>query len=403
MDESRDMSAAPNPSAILVTAFEPSGDAHAAPLIRALKARHPDQPIVALGGAKMAEAGAELLEETAADGSMGLNALGKVAAVRRSVGTIRSWLRSNRLMLHVAVDSPAANFPICKVTRRAGAKVVHLVAPQMWAWGSWRIGKLRRLTDLVLCLLPFEEAWFREREIAARFIGHPTINRPLDPDALQEQARSLPSGGPKIAIFPGSRSHEVEANLGLLVRVYTELNHRQRGTAGLVVAANDALGMRIRRKLGTLPPGLHVTTGNADVAIAWCDFALNVSGTVSLDIARQAKPMVAVYKTGWISVLGAKLLLKTPFRLLPNIIAGREIVPEFIPHAGGAGPIIDAAVHLMEDSKHLAIQSEALRRALVSYEGHVPEEEAADAIDELLGRSPAQTRSAAPAAATTRG
>ncbi len=374
----------PSGPAILITAFEPSGDAHAAPLIRTLRSRYPDQPIVALGGPKMAAAGADLLEETAADGSMGLNALGRIAAVRRSVNTIRAWLRSKRLLLHIAVDSPAANFPICKVTKRAGAKVAHLVAPQMWAWGSWRIKKLRRLTDLVLCLLPFEEEWFTSRDVPARFIGHPTINRPLDLDALRDEARSLPSGGPKIAIFPGSRSHEVEANLGLLVKVYTELNHRQRGTAGLIVAANDALGTRIRRKIGTLPPGLHVSSGNADVAIAWCDFALNVSGTVSLDIARQTKPMVAVYRTGWVSALGAKLLLKTPCRLLPNIIAGREIVPEFIPHAGGAGAVIDAAAHLMEDSKHLAIQSEALRRVLTPYEGHVPEEEAADAIANLL-------------------
>ena len=82
------------------------------------------------------------------------------------------------------VDSPAANFPICKILRKHGTRTVHLVAPQLWAWGRGRIGKLRRRTDLVLCMLPFEEQWFNDRNIPARFVGHPAMSRPLDEDEL---------------------------------------------------------------------------------------------------------------------------------------------------------------------------------------------------------------------------
>ena len=194
---------------ILFTAFEPSGDAHAAPVIRELLRAAPNLTVYAWGGPRMREAGATIVEESAVDGTMGVGALGRIAAVRKQIKQIDRWAGQYRVLAHVAVDSPAANFPICKSMRRSGARVIHLVAPQIWAWAGWRIRKLRRVTDLVLCLLPFEEQWFRDRDVPARFIGHPVINRQVDEDAIHERMHGLPQGAPRVALFPGSRSHEV--------------------------------------------------------------------------------------------------------------------------------------------------------------------------------------------------
>jgi lipid-A-disaccharide synthase len=118
-------------------------------------------------------------------------------------------------------------------------------------------------------------------------------------------------------------------------------------------------------------------TGASDAVIAWCDLAIAVSGTITLDITVQRKPMIGVYKTGLLSWLTAKLLVRPPFWLLPNIIAEREIVPEFVPHLGGPLPIVREATRFMLDSKHAAIQSEELHRVCLRFANHDP---AADAV-----------------------
>lgn len=395
---------AENAPGILFTAFEPSGDALAAPVISALRVRRPDVRIFGVGGPRMEAAGAEMVERTADDGAMGLGAISKAFAVRGVVRRLKRWSRQYRVLCHVPVDSPAANFPIARIMHGTGARVVHLVAPQLWAWAPWRAGKLRRTTNMVLCLLPFERRWFADRRIPARFIGHPILNRPLDEAAIARRAAELPRKGPRILLLPGSRSGEVLRNARLLHDAFVELQGRHSGAGGLFLAATPALADIIRRKVPVFPTGLSLAVGalprrGADgepdaeddgripleAAVRWCDLALAVSGTVTLDLTRQRKPMVGVYRTGLVSWLGAKVLLTTRYRLLPNIIAGREIVPEFVPHLGGCGPIVEAAAELLRDSRRLAQQSEELGRIVKAYEGRQPAEDAVAAIEEVVG------------------
>lgn len=376
--------------AVLFTAFEPSGDAHAAPVIAELKARDPNLVIYAWGGPKMEAAGATLISSTCDDGAMGLDGFKKIASVRSEIQKLKRWVTQHRVTVHVPVDSPAANFPICKHLKPKGVRVAHLVAPQIWAWGPWRIKKLRAATDCVLCLLPFEEEWFRSRQVPAKFIGHPVINRELDTAAIATRVKTMPQGSPRILLLPGSRSSEVRRNLALLVKSFIELSDRNRGCAGLIVAANDRLARMIRELIHDMPVGLHVVVGDIDAAIHWADLALTVSGTVSLDLTRQHRPMVGVYRTGVISWLGAKIMLRTPYRLLPNIIAGREIVPEFVPAPPWISPrvIVDAATRFLKDTKNMAIAAEELRRVELRFHGRDPEHAAAEIILRLVDGRP---------------
>jgi lipid-A-disaccharide synthase len=380
----------PEPAPILFTAFEPSGDAHAAPVIARLLRRRPTLRVYAWGGPKMEAAGATVVEQTCDDGSMALAATRSPAPIIdawRRIRRIARWSREHRPAIHVPVDSPAANFPICRHLKKQGARIVHLVAPQIWAWARWRIGKLRRRTDLVLCLLPFEEQWFNDRRVPARFIGHPTLNRAVDEDAERRSAE-LPEGDPRIAIFPGSRSHEVQANLGALVEVFGRLRERHPQAAGLIVASNEQMREHITtvtgRADGTLPKGLTVVVGGVDAAVAWCDLALPVSGTVTLDITRQRKPMVAVYALPLISRIGARLIVRIPDILLPNIIAGRRIVPEFMPFDGDTRPVVREAERLLNGSDAAAAQRAALEEVCAMFADHDPAEEAAELIGEVM-------------------
>ncbi|MCZ6834221.1 MAG: hypothetical protein O7G85_00460 [Planctomycetota bacterium] len=371
-------------AAILFTAFEPSGDALAAPIITELLKKVPGLKIYAWGGPLMEAAGATMVERTCEGSAMGLSALSKVFAVRKQVSRIKRWMKEYRILAHVPVDSPAANFPICKIMRKKGVRIIHLVAPQIWAWGRWRLRKLRKNTDLVLCVLPFEEQWFGDRGVPARFIGHPAINRSIDPEQLREHTHGLPQGSPRLAIFPGSRPQEVKMNLPLILKVYLELQGRYSGLSGLIVAADEEIAKIVHKKVKVFPTGLSMIRGMHEEAICWADMSIAVSGTITMHIARQRKAMVGIYKTDVLTWILGKLFLRTKFILLPNIIADREIVPEFAPYIGGPGPIIRSLSEFFSDSKNVANQSEELQRVCYRFANKRPAEEATTLIIRII-------------------
>lgn len=370
---------------VLFTAFEPSGDAHAAVVVRALRQMEPGVRIYAFGGRHLAEAGAELLQRTADDGAMALGAWRKIPELRRAAKCMREVLTSHRIGVHVPVDSSSANFPLCRISRAAGKRVVHLVAPQLWASRPWRARTLRALTDRVLCLLPFEEAWFRSRQIPAFYIGHPAIHRPLDLEALSARGTGLPVGSPRIAILPGSRQSEVRANIGAMVSVYEALGGGHRRPAGVIALAHQGLAPTVHRWVPALPSSVTITAGRLDDVLHWCDLALVVSGTASLDVTRHTKPMVGMYRVSPMVALVAPLALTTRFRLLPNVVAEREIVPEFVPYCGGTGGITESAEGILADSRVAARMRADLQGVLQAFGDHNPGAEAAEHILRMLG------------------
>jgi lipid-A-disaccharide synthase len=374
---------------VLFTAFEPSGDDHASAVIAEIRRRHPSLGLYAWGGPKMEAAGATIIERTGEDAVMGMPGLEKIREHRRINARVDAWLGENRVAVHVPVDSPAANFPICAIAKARGIKVVHMVAPQVWAWGTWRIGKLRRLTDLVLCLLPFEEGWFTTRGVPARFIGHPLFDEPVDEAALARDAERFPDGSPKIALMPGSRPAELTKNFPVLLDAFRRVRAAHPGARGLVAAMNTQVESRLAQiaqsASGGLPEGLDMVAGKTDAVTRWCDLALVVSGTVTLQVCRQRKPMVAVYKSNPVLYyLLAKWLLATRYFALPNLIAGREVVPELIPHFGGAAPIARAADGLIRSPEAMDRQRAELGRIAERFQGHNAARTAADAIAEMV-------------------
>ncbi len=368
---------------ILLTAFEPSGDLHAAPVIAALKERCPDWEIVAWGGPHMEAAGATIMGNTATDGVMGIRGATRALEVRKIHQEILRWGEHRKIVVHLAVDSPSANLPLSAQLKTRGTRVLNLVAPQLWAWGAWRAKKVRRISDGLLCLLPFEERWFREREFVAKYVGHPVLCQPLDPEILKTERDGLPPGGPRILLLPGSRTSEIRANARLLVRAFELVQGRHRSAVATVVCTTDTTARVFREQFDRLPSAVHVRVGGLEGAIDWSEIAIAVSGTVSLDLARQAKPMVGVYRTSFFSCLGAKLLIKAPYLLLPNIIAGREIVPEFVPYSGGPEKIAQAAVEFIGDGRKRAQAADDLRRVANSFGDRDPGMLASLAVEHL--------------------
>ncbi|MAB81986.1 MAG: hypothetical protein CMJ24_00940 [Phycisphaerae bacterium] len=377
------------PASVLFTAFEPSGDAHAAPMIAHIRKRYPDLEIVAWGGPRMAAAGATLMASTAEDGGMGLGGLARARMLYRERAAMKRWMADRRLLLHVGVDSPSANVRLAPVSKAAGAHYVQFVAPQYWAWAPWRLRKFKKLASEVLCILPFEEKWFTDRGMRARFVGHPVVNVPLDQEriAAERAALELPDGHPRVVILPGSRTAEIRSNMALLTKVHEGLTQRHPGLAAVIVAAKPELLPLIRETLGgALPENVTVVQQDGlQGCLDWAEFALCTSGTISLDLARQRVPMVGVYHLDWVSMTGSKVMIKTEHRLLPNIIATRRIVPEFVPYRGSHEPILQIASEILGSKERLARMGEALGAVIGTFGSHDAGAEAGEALEAYLG------------------
>lgn len=378
---------------IVFTVFEPSGDVLAARLIDEIKRREPGRPIVAFGGPRMEAAGAEILEHTTAHAKMGFGAASEAKELLRRKGVLADWLKDHDIAAHVPTDSPAANWSMCRVVRkvRPDAKIVHLVGPQLWAWASWRIGRLRKLTDHVMCLLPFEPDWFGSRGVKSTFVGHPLFeganaNAPSS-TVLDTADQPMREGQTKLALLPGSRPKEIERNWPTMLAAYDQLRHRVPDLAVVIAAADDARAKQIKQfSPGGRPPrGMQIVTGEASAVLDWADATLVVSGTATLQAASRQTPMVVTYHGNmkmWNTV--GKLLIRTRTFALPNVISeamelGR-IVPEFVPHDGGPEPLTAAITPLLKDPAARQAQLDGFAQIAEVYAGLSFHDAAADVL-----------------------
>lgn len=360
------------PRTIFFAAFEPSGDVLASRLIGELKRRDPSLRFVGFGGPKMAEQGMELLEETTEHAVIALGAVGQVKEQLRRLGVLSDYLKQNDIAALVPVDSPAANWAVCKRVRRhrPKAKIVHLVCPQIWGWATWRYRRLRNLTDRVLCLLPFEPGWLDERGVPGVFVGHPVFE-----DAPGVLEGSVPDDLPEVsesryrlALMPGSRRSELEKNWPTMAKVYEAVKAEHPGLVG-VVAARQASDEAKLREIGggTLPEGLKVVGGRTPEVLRWAGVVLSKSGTSTLQIASLCRPMVVFYNVSPAAWHGlGRWLIKSRTFGLPNIISewqnGRRVVPEFVPHFGDPVPISAELNALVGDKAVMESQVSGLVR-----------------------------------------
>ncbi len=324
---------------IFVSAGEPSGDLHAARLIRELCAEAPGTEFVGMGGPEMRAAGCRVaypLTELAVMGFLRvLPMLGRFLAAYR---TARRVLREQRPDAVVLVDFPGFHWWVARAAKRAGIPVIYYLPPQLWAWAPWRLRKMRRLVDKVLCALPFEHQWFRSRGLDADFVGHPFFDeaaeRTLDSEFLKKLAEAAASGHRLIAILPGSRKHEVVANFPVQIRAMEQLARRHPHVRFEVANFRDDQRELCRRMLDEsnldLPVTLHV--GRTAEILAGCEAACMVSGSVSLELLAKGLPAVVVYRMSrWLYAIGRRTFIQCRFISLPNLIANEELMPEIIP------------------------------------------------------------------------
>jgi len=297
----------------------------------------------------MQTAGCEVVEDFTARATMLAGAVRLASHAWKLVRHVGRLAQLQRPDLAILVDSPALHLPMAKRLKSSGVPVLYYIAPQLWAWAPWRIGKTRRRVDRLATILPFEEDYFRQRNVAANFVGHPLVTQLAaeQPDAeLVSQLRQL--GSPTIACLPGSRGHVVQEVLPGQIEVCRAISAQHRKAGFIFAAANEAAAQRIGSALADESFRHRIELARNAEVLSAADLALVASGTATLEVAWHNVPMVVMYNgSKWGYRLVGRWLIRTPHLSLANILAGRRIVPEFMPYYTSTQPIAAEALDIL--------------------------------------------------------
>lgn len=308
---------------------EPSGDLHGANLIRELERKAGKVEASGLGGPRMAEAGCHLLRDMTDLAIMGLvPALLKLPQFFKLLAQVEASLRADRPDAVVLIDYPGFNWHVAKKAKALGIPVVYYGLPQLWAWLSYRVEKVRKYVDHPLCKLPFEEDWFRSQGCAATYVGHPYFDelqsQELDPQFLSQFKNSSQR---IVTILPGSRRSEVQRNFALQIRA-AEIIHRQVPDVRFVVASyNEQQAAMAAKILGNHDLPLTIIPKKTPELIHAATCCLAVSGSVSLELLYHASPTVMQYNLALPTYYIMKHLVRVQYMTLPNLITTPELHP----------------------------------------------------------------------------
>ena len=307
---------------VFLSAGEPSGDHHAALLMRAMKQRQPDVECVGLGGPCMAAQGCPLLADLTQLAVMWFVRV--VLNIHRFVELVRRAERSfldNKPDVCVLVDFPGFHWWLAWRAKRHGIPVVFYCPPQIWAWASWRIGKLRRLVDHVLSALPFEHDWFVSRGVSSTLVGHPFF------DELHAYRQpQAPTLTPLVLLLPGSRSQEIEANLASMLQSVAEVHAHVPQARFIVAALHERHAIAARAKIhsaaGVLgSASVQVAVGRTRSLIGEACCAIAVSGSVSLELLAARVPAVIIYRISRWGFIVQSWFRHARFITLVNLLA----------------------------------------------------------------------------------
>ncbi|MCP4572020.1 MAG: lipid-A-disaccharide synthase [bacterium] len=356
------------PRHVFLACGEASGDRYGAALARALREHDPALRITGLGGPALGDAGVEIIRDSADLAVMGFAEVARrLPALWDAYRSLASHLKHSGVDLFIPIDFPGFNGRLAGVARGAGVPVFWLVAPQVWAWGAWRIGRFRRRIDLLGTVLPFEGDYFREHGFDVFPMGHPLMEDYGDNAAFEarlearERRLSDPVSPVTVGLLPGSRRQELDQLLPVL-KVAA-------GMLGSLVPGRD-LEFLVSAAPGVDPDDLdrrfdgNTTVSTAPLAevLPTLDLAVVCSGTASLETALAGVPHDIVYRTGALNFWLGRRLVRTPHIGLANLVGGGDVVPERVQSEAAPMPVARGLEHWLNRAAVRAEFYEDVRR-----------------------------------------
>ena len=372
-----------------MVAGEVSGDRLGAGLIRALRSHFPTACFEGIGGDAMQAEGFNSLYPMDRLAVMGLvEPLKRLPELLRMRRRLREHFCRHRPALFVGIDAPDFNLGLELSLRRAGIRTAHYVSPSVWAWRQGRIHKIARAVDHILVLLPFEAEFYQRRGVPVTWVGHPLADElPLVPDTAGARQRlGLPTAAPVLALLPGSRRSEIELLGPLFLDTLERCRQRVPELRCVLPAANAARRAQLDALLAARPQlEIQLLDGQSHLAMTAADAVLLASGTSALEAMLLKKPMVVAYRTGRITHAIVSRMLRVAHVSLPNLLAGRELVPELLQDRARVESLTAAVLGALTDeaaraeliaefgTQHQRLRRQASERAAAALAGLIAE------------------------------
>lgn len=378
---------------IFIACGEESGDKHGASLMAALKALDPELEVAGMGGDRMRKEGLVGLDSKAVSVVGLVEVAEKFPAILRAYRTLKAQLMAGSFDAVVLIDLPDFNMHLARVAKRLGLPVIYYISPQVWAWRSSRIKKIARVVDKMLVVFPFEVGLYKDAGVDVEYVGHPLAGTAVCP-LTREQARAslgIEAGLCVVALLPGSRTGEVKRTLSTLLAAAGVVQRSLEGRrcAFLIPAADSIDDSMLASIMKEAPPGLDVriVRGRMYEALRAADAAAVTSGTATLETALIGTPMVIIYRMSSFSFMVGKMLIGVKNVGLPNIIAGKELVPELLQEKATPERIAAELLSLISDESRRLEMTDGFEKIKELLGRGGAAEAAARAIDALIARS----------------
>jgi lipid-A-disaccharide synthase len=350
---------------VMLSCGEASGDLYAGALTEELRRLDSRAEVFGFGGPRFAAAGGQL-----AGSFEGLTVTGLTEALRvlpRSYAMLRRLVRTARERrpdVFVAIDFPDFNFRLIAALRQLGIPIVYYVSPQLWAWRAGRMETMKQQVDKVLVIFPFEEAIYQRAGVPVEFVGHPLVDlaKAMEPRSAFLRERGLVPDAPTVALLPGSRPNELERIVPVMVDALPRIRARVPDVQFVVACAPTLAEAAFAPLAAAGLPTTALVRDRADDVLASSDVVITASGTATVQAAVHERPMVVVYRLSPLTYRLGKPFVTVEMYAMPNLVAGRRIVPELIQEQLTAEAIADETVSFLADREKHARTREALRR-----------------------------------------
>jgi len=349
----------------MIVAGEPSGDAHAAALAKALRAKAPQIELFGSTGPLMRQQGVETVVSADQLAIMGIVEVGRVfPRFIRAYRALKSAARSRNPHAVILVDWPEFNLRLARALHRNGLKVIYYISPQLWAWRPKRVERIKRDVDLLLSILPFEEEWYRQRGVThVQFVGHPLsdVIRPSNNRKEFCTTHGLDPTRPIISFLPGSRHKELERILPPMIAAMDDLRNKRPDLQCLLCVAPsrtiEETKSVVARQNGFARVDLTMVHGHTREALAASDAAAVASGTATLEAAIVGTPMVIVYKESPINWHTLGRLITSEHYGLVNLVAGERLVTELMQNDLTGATLSQELLRLLDQERNAAIRA----------------------------------------------
>ena len=345
------------PCKVMIVAGEASGDLHGSHLIKSAANHHPHLHFFGVGGEKMESAGCRILFSANELSVMGVTeVIGRLPVIYRRFKQLKQLLQGgDRPALLILIDFPDFNLRLAKVAKSVGVKVLYYISPKVWAWRSGRAKVIAQRVDRLALIFPFEPQIYEAFGVKAEYVGNPLLDEFAEnqPQGLLRGQLGIAPDEQIVGIFPGSRNSEVQHILDVLVETAALISRERPAVKFLVPIAPSLSRETIAERFSTADLPVSFVEENIYEVAAACDAILTVSGTVTLQITLVETPMAILYKVAPLSYMIGRRLIKIAFAGLTNIIAGREVVREFIQDAADPAAMCCEILRLLGDRDYI--------------------------------------------------